>query len=353
MQVSKSTFPLYAAAIAQRVKMIRMLAKHGAPIEQRTGLGKTSLFGAAQHGFLAVVQELVQRGAMIDAPTDDHVTPLIAAAKNGHTAVVAFLVDIGCNLSSRTAKGWTPVMMAAFGNHHDCLRVLMRAGASITDEFEVTSSPTGPSIPSEFEVTCTVTSVSESSDEPLRETTTTESAATDEFEVTSVSESDEPRRETTTTQSAASLLRKKHKYEASRLLRNSLVTKRVQLKMGDSDWRDFTVVSYDSEAGVHTLRAEDGTHSTRGVRLHELVFRDTTVLRRLWRRECRQRRLTLCAWIESRGASTIAAGSSAGAGALGAFFAAVAADHHTSFLPLIATYNADPADGPDTPKKEK
>jgi hypothetical protein len=327
MQVSKSTFPLYAAAIAQRVKMIRMLAKHGAPIEQRTGLGKTSLFGAAQHGFLAVVQELVRRGAMIDAPTDDHVTPLIAAAKNGHTAVVAFLVDIGCNLSSRTAKGWTPVMMAAFGNHHDCLRVLMRAGASITDEFEVTSSPTGPSIPSEFEVTCTVTSVSESSDEPLRETTTT--------------------------QSAASLLRKKHKYEASRLLRNSLVTKRVQLKMGDSDWRDFTVVSYDSEAGVHTLRAEDGTHSTRDVRLHELVFRDTTVLRRLWRRECRQRRLTLCAWIESRGAATIAAGSSAGAGALGAFFAAVAADHHTSFLPLIATYNANLADGPDTPKKWK
>ena len=303
MQATK-TFPLFAAAIAQRNDIIVCLTKHGAPIEQRTGSGKTPLFGAAQCGFLAGVQELARRGAMIDTRADNHTTPLIAAAQNGHTAVVAFLVDLGCNVSSRTATGWTPLMMAAFGGHRDCLRVLMRAGASITDAYEVTSK----------------------------------------------SRSDESRQKTKT-QSAASLLRKKHKYEASRLLRNSLVSKRVQLKMEDDEWRDFTVIEYDGETGVHTLRAEDGTHSMRDVKLHELVFRDTTVLRRQWRRECRKRRLVLCAWIESRGAATIAAGSSAGAGALGAFFAAVAADHHISFLPLIATYDADPAYAQGIPRK--
>ena len=133
------TFPMFAAAIAERVSVISALANNGAPLEQRTGSGKTPLFGAAQCGYLAGVDELVRRGADFDARADNLYTPLVAAAQNGHVAVVALLLDLGADVRARTATGWTPPMMAAFAGHRDCLRVMMRGGASIGELFEVRS----------------------------------------------------------------------------------------------------------------------------------------------------------------------------------------------------------------------
>ena len=326
------TFPMFAAAIAERVSVISALANNGAPLEQRTGSGKTPLFGAAQCGYLAGVGELLRRGADIDARADNRATPLVAAAQNGHVAVVAMLLDLGADVRARTSTGWTPPMMAAFAGHRDCLRVMMRAGASIGELFEVSS----------------------------------------------ISQNDERRRKTT--QSAQSLLLRKHRYDAAKLLRNSLLDKRIQLLRrapgavaaagaaaipapaalgavgpageaaaaaggaawpGDS-WRDYTVLAYNGGTRAHTLRAEDGSGTTREVTLHSEIFRDTTVLKRQWQRECWQRKMALICHVETRSKpiNSRRSGGRHGSAALASFYRVSNASNRSSFARQIAEFGS-------------
>ena len=80
-------------------------------LDQRDYEGRTPLFLAAQAGHLKVVKLLVARGAGINASDSSDSTPLAAAYHRSHDAVVNYLLSLGASLDARRS-GATPEELA-------------------------------------------------------------------------------------------------------------------------------------------------------------------------------------------------------------------------------------------------
>ncbi|XP_039291555.1 protein fem-1 homolog CG6966 isoform X1 [Nilaparvata lugens] len=99
--------------------------------EGETIEGAPPLWCAAAAGHLSVVRFLVQRGANINATTRTHSTPLRAACFDGHFEIVKFLISNGANIEVSNRHGHTCLMIACYKGHYKIAQYLLSLGAKV------------------------------------------------------------------------------------------------------------------------------------------------------------------------------------------------------------------------------
>uniref|UniRef100_A0A8C5SNY6 Fem-1 homolog A n=1 Tax=Laticauda laticaudata TaxID=8630 RepID=A0A8C5SNY6_LATLA len=94
--------------------------------------GAPPLWAAAAAGHLPVVRSLLERGACVNQTTLTNSTPLRAACFDGHLAVVRYLVgECGADLEVANRHGHTCLMIACYKGHADIARYLLERGAEV------------------------------------------------------------------------------------------------------------------------------------------------------------------------------------------------------------------------------
>ena len=121
--------PLYLAAEAGNVRLVRKLVQEGMDVNMTTKTtGGSALFVAALKGNLPIVQCLLQHGADKNKADSKGQTPLSAAADKGHLAVVQYLLEQGADVENvDLANG--PLFAAARSGRLDLLQCLLKHGA--------------------------------------------------------------------------------------------------------------------------------------------------------------------------------------------------------------------------------
>ncbi|XP_024140657.1 ankyrin repeat and SOCS box protein 3 isoform X1 [Oryzias melastigma] len=125
-----------AAAAGSRacVREILAAALHarscrGAPdlVNAQTHEGESACYLAAQRGHLRVVRLLLKAHADIDQMTNDLSCPLYAAVDRGHKDVVELLVSKGAEVNrTHTASCWTCLHQAVYKGHSRIVSILVR-----------------------------------------------------------------------------------------------------------------------------------------------------------------------------------------------------------------------------------
>ena len=111
----------------------QVLIDAGADIEAKDEYGRSPLLMASREGYLAVVKMLVKAGAGVCVTDNEGNTCLVLAAHQGHMETVRYLVglkDVDVN-DKPTSRGDTAVLAVAEENHADVMEVLIDAGADI------------------------------------------------------------------------------------------------------------------------------------------------------------------------------------------------------------------------------
>jgi ankyrin repeat protein len=123
--------PLFIAADAGHLALVRLLLQHGAVVDAACpNDGGTALLIACQRGHTAIAQELLAAGAKIEQTYGPGgVTPLFVASMLGHVDTVKFLLASGAQVDGALADGRVPLWQAAHNGHVQVVQVLLAAGA--------------------------------------------------------------------------------------------------------------------------------------------------------------------------------------------------------------------------------
>ena len=114
---------LWLAAERGYVPVVLSLLSRGADIDKACDDGCTPLFAASEKGHVDVVRVLVERGADINKALDSGATPLYTASQKGHVEVVRMLVERGADIK-KTYNGVTPLQIATRKNHTEIIHML-------------------------------------------------------------------------------------------------------------------------------------------------------------------------------------------------------------------------------------
>ena len=123
---------------------IKVLLKYKADVEVREdylrdnwfSVTRTSLFWAADFGYIDILRCLIENGVDINSfPADNYnCTPLMKAVENGDKDLVTFLADHGANVAIKDKYGYTALHKACI-IYHDCspevLSCLIENGADV------------------------------------------------------------------------------------------------------------------------------------------------------------------------------------------------------------------------------
>ena len=103
---------LMCAAFYGHERVVELLLRHGAEINQQSSNGGTALIDAAFHGHERVVDLLIRGGAEINLQDSYGRTALMTAAFFNHPAVVRRLLRAGADTAARSANGMTALQWA-------------------------------------------------------------------------------------------------------------------------------------------------------------------------------------------------------------------------------------------------
>ncbi|CAG9578217.1 unnamed protein product [Danaus chrysippus] len=134
----KKQTPLHLAAAFGQIEVCKLLLELGANIDATDELGQKPIHAAAQNNFSEVVQLFLQQHPnLVMATTKDGNTCAHIAAIQGSVKVIEELMKFdrtGVISARNKLNESTPLQLAAEGGHADVVRVLVRAGASCTEE---------------------------------------------------------------------------------------------------------------------------------------------------------------------------------------------------------------------------
>jgi hypothetical protein len=99
------------AAAEDQVGIVRVLAEHGARVNDKSNTGFTPLMFVARQGDLEAATQLLNRGADVNAVSSDGSTPLLVATVRGHVDLALTFLDRGANPNVDQA-GFTPLHWA-------------------------------------------------------------------------------------------------------------------------------------------------------------------------------------------------------------------------------------------------
>ena len=127
---------IYAASL-KRVEIAKFLIDQGADIhftrsdlkgKFQPGRGQTTLWWAANHGYLALAEALIQRGADVNTPDHHGGTPLTTASSNGQHEMVQYLIDHGVDIHAKISDGRKAFHLAVTNGHVQVAEILLKAG---------------------------------------------------------------------------------------------------------------------------------------------------------------------------------------------------------------------------------
>ncbi|KAG7306284.1 hypothetical protein JYU34_008884 [Plutella xylostella] len=134
----KKQTPLHLAAGNGQIEVCKLLLELGANIDATDEMGQKPIHAAAQNNFSEVAQLFLQQHPnLVMATTKDGNTCAHIAAIQGSVKVIEELMKFdrtGVISARNKLNDSTPLQLAAEGGHADVVRVLVRAGASCTDE---------------------------------------------------------------------------------------------------------------------------------------------------------------------------------------------------------------------------
>ena len=128
--VAEGCTPLWAAAFAGRLDVVKLLTKEKADVDGRTATGSTPLSTASHEGHLKIVRCLVESGADVNARTQYEATPIMAACDYGHLSIITYLIKKGAFVDQKDKDGNTALHHAAERGHLKTVRQLLTHGAS-------------------------------------------------------------------------------------------------------------------------------------------------------------------------------------------------------------------------------
>ncbi|KAM3188258.1 hypothetical protein ACTXT7_000657 [Hymenolepis weldensis] len=128
--------PLWCAAAANFLNIVRFLVKRGANVNATTATNSTALRAACFDGHEEIVRFLVKQGADVETPNRHEHTCLMIACFRGHDSIVKFLLTQGARVNRRSAKGNTALHDCSESGNLRCLILLLKHGAIMReDEF--------------------------------------------------------------------------------------------------------------------------------------------------------------------------------------------------------------------------
>jgi len=111
------------------------LLRHGADLKaRRSEYGETVFLEAAQHtSSTKVLDMLIKYGAEVNETDDLGRTALFMAVENSNSnKIIRHLIKLGANVNARDDLGSTPLMDAAYSENLDAINTLIECGADIT-----------------------------------------------------------------------------------------------------------------------------------------------------------------------------------------------------------------------------
>ena len=120
--ISDSSDLLMMATRANFIKIVKMLVKAGANINQKDSHGETALHAAARFGHAECAKALLDVGEsrIVDLEIPETTfgwTPLLVACVDGHEELVKILLESGADGHRKDSSGWTAKEHAALRGH--------------------------------------------------------------------------------------------------------------------------------------------------------------------------------------------------------------------------------------------
>ncbi|XP_060697973.1 fibronectin type 3 and ankyrin repeat domains protein 1 isoform X1 [Hemiscyllium ocellatum] len=122
---------LMLACFAGHLDVAKCLRRFGATWESQDNGGSSAIHWATDGGHLNMIEWMINEGCKVDI-TDGHLlwTPLMrVAVLNGSTEVASLLIKAGANVNIQDKKGTTPLMVAVLNSYENLVQLLLNNGA--------------------------------------------------------------------------------------------------------------------------------------------------------------------------------------------------------------------------------
>ena len=120
--------PLSIAASKNNIKMVKLLASHGADVNGRNDAGNPPVQVAAFAGLPELIKLLIEAGSPVNVQDQVGDTPLHDAALQGHVEAARVLVGAGAAVNAKNNRRRTPLDLAEQNDHERLAEVLKAAG---------------------------------------------------------------------------------------------------------------------------------------------------------------------------------------------------------------------------------
>ncbi|XP_067908850.1 fibronectin type 3 and ankyrin repeat domains protein 1 [Heterodontus francisci] len=130
---------LMLACFAGHLDVVKCLRRFGATWESRDNGGSSAMHWATDGEHLHVIEWMINDGCKVDI-TDGHSlwTPLMrVAALSGNVKIASLLIKAGANVNIQDKMGKTPLMVAVLNSQDNLVQLLLKNGAdpSVTNEY--------------------------------------------------------------------------------------------------------------------------------------------------------------------------------------------------------------------------
>ena len=127
------TTPLLSACQHGHYRVVKLLLKYKADVNESRNSGASPLYLASQEGHSKVVKLLLKSAAEVDTVRKAGATPLYIASQNGHLPVVNLLIKWAANVDKKRNSGTTPLHVACHEGNIDVVKRLLQSNADVNN----------------------------------------------------------------------------------------------------------------------------------------------------------------------------------------------------------------------------